>query len=99
MPLTNGDNCDMMKVSEKTLDEQRGNRKGGGPVNKQLLLQKMEEKGISITDMYTRLNMSRSAFYRKCNGYSEFTLEEMKHIMSILGEDDPREIFFAEKVS
>jgi len=68
-------------------------------MNKQLLLKKMEEKGISISEMYIRLGMSRSAFYRKCNGQSEFTLEEMKKILSILGEEDPREIFFAEKVS
>ena len=68
-------------------------------MNKQLLLEKMEAKGISITDMYTRLNMSRSAFYRKCNGQSEFTLEEMKKILSILGEEDPRDIFFTERVS
>lgn len=68
-------------------------------MNKQLLLAKMEAKGISITDMYNSLNMSRSAFYRKCNGLSEFTLDEMKKIMAILGESDPREIFFAEKVS
>ena len=52
-------------------------------MNKQLLLNKM----------------SRSAFYRKCNGKSEFTLEEMKKIMAILGEEDPREIFFNQKVS
>ena len=68
-------------------------------MNKQLLLEKMEAKGISITDMYTRLNMSRSAFYRKCNGQSEFTLEEMKKILTILGEEDPRDIFFTERVS
>lgn len=68
-------------------------------MNKQLLLNKMEALGISINEMIARLNMSRSAFYRKCNGKSEFTLEEMKKIMAILGEEDPREIFFNQKVS
>ena len=68
-------------------------------MNKQILLEKMQARGISITEMYTKLGMSRSAFYRKCNGLSEFTLEEMKKIMTILGEDDPREIFFNLKVS
>ena len=68
-------------------------------MNKQALLNKMEEKGISITEMYTKLHMSRSAFYRKCNGLSEFTLDEMKKILVILGEEDPREIFFSLKVS
>ena len=68
-------------------------------MNKQALLDKMEAKRISIKEMYTALHMSRSAFYRKCNGLSEFTLDEMKKIMSILGEEDPREIFFNLKVS
>ena len=68
-------------------------------MNKQLLQNKMEALGISINEMIARLNMSRSAFYRKCNGKSEFTLEEMKKIMAILGEEDPREIFFNQKVS
>ena len=68
-------------------------------MNKQLLLNKMEALGISINEMIARLNMSRSAFYRKCNGKSEFTLEEMKKIMAILGEEDPRDIFFNQKVS
>ena len=68
-------------------------------MNKQALLDKMEAKRISIKEMYTALHMSRSAFYLKCNGLSEFTLDEMKKIMSILGEEDPREIFFNLKVS
>ena len=73
--------------------------KGDGTMNKKALLEKMDAKGISVTEMYTRLGMSRSAFYRKCNCKSEFTLREAKQIMQILGEEDPSEIFFAEKVS
>lgn len=68
-------------------------------MNKQALFNKMAEKRISIKEMYTALNMSRSAFYRKCNGISEFTLKEIKLIMSLLGVDDPNEIFFSRKVS
>ncbi len=68
-------------------------------MNKQKLLEKMRERGISVTEMYTRLGMSRSAFYRKCNCKSEFTLKEAKQIMQLLEIDDPGEIFFAEKVS
>ena len=68
-------------------------------MNKELLLEKMQARGISIKEMYTKLRISRSAFYRKCNGLSEFTLDEMKKIMALLGEDDPREIFFNLKVS
>jgi len=66
-------------------------------MNKQRLLEKMQENRISITEMYSRLGISRSAFYRKCNGLSEFTLDEIKKIMAILGENDPREIFLSRK--
>lgn len=68
-------------------------------MNKQALFRKMEEKNISITEMFQALGMSRSAFYRKCNGKSEFTLGEIFRIMQILGIDDANAIFFSEKVS
>ena len=68
-------------------------------MNKQALFEKMAEQNVSIKKMYTALNMSRSAFYRKCNGLSEFTLKEIKLIMSLLGIEDPNEIFFSKKVS
>ena len=68
-------------------------------MNKQALFDKMAEQGISIKEMYSALKMSRSAFYRKCNGISEFTLKEIKLIMSLLGVDDPNEIFFSKEVS
>lgn len=68
-------------------------------MNKQALLAAMKEKGVSITEMYRTLKLSRSAFYRKCNGISEFTLKEITQIMEILGIRDPSGIFFNEKVS
>ena len=68
-------------------------------MNKQALFEKMAEQNVSIKKMYTALNMSRSAFYRKCNGLSEFTLKEIKLIMSLLGIEDPNEIFFSKIVS
>ena len=68
-------------------------------MNKQALFEKMAEQRITIKEMYKALNMSRSAFYRKCNGMSEFTLKEIKLIMSLLGVEDPNEIFFSKKVS
>lgn len=68
-------------------------------MNKQALFNRMREQGLSITDMYRALNMSRSSFYRKCNGQSEFTLKEITRIMEILSVCDPNEIFFAAAVS
>lgn len=68
-------------------------------MNNQALLEKMEARGYTIQRMCEALGMSRSAFYRKRNGKSEFTLNEMNQILTILRVKDPREIFFKEKVS
>ena len=68
-------------------------------VNKALLEYKMRIKGKDISDMCEMLGISRSAFYRKCNGKSEFTISEIRKIVDFLGLDSPVEIFFAEEVS
>ena len=68
-------------------------------MNKALLEYRMSEKGKSILDMCEMLNISRSAFYRKCTGKSEFTLGEIQKIVEFLNLDSPMEIFFASKVS
>ena len=68
-------------------------------MNKAKLLDAMKTQGVSIQDMCSKLNMSRSAFYRKCNGISEFTQNEIQHIVDILQLESPMGIFFAEKVS
>ena len=64
-------------------------------MNKALLEYKMSERGKSIVDMCDMLSISRSAFYRKCNGKSEFTMSEIKKIVDFLDLDSPMEIFFA----
>ena len=64
-------------------------------MNKALLEYKMGENGKSISDMCSMLNISRSAFYRKCNGKSEFTMSEIKKIVDFLKLDSPVDIFFA----
>lgn len=68
-------------------------------MDKARLLYEMQKKTISIQEMCDRLDMSRSAFYRKCNGISEFTQGEIQKIVDILELDSPMGIFFAEKVS
>lgn len=54
----------------------------------------MNIRGISKGQICERLGISRSAFYRKCNGISEFTHSEMVKIVEILKLDNPKEIFF-----
>lgn len=59
----------------------------------------MKAKGISVMEMGVKLGISRSAFYRKSRGITEFTLREIQKICEILELDSPTEIFFTTKVS
>lgn len=65
-------------------------------MNKALLEHEMKEKGKSIADMCSMLGISRSAFYRKCNGISEFTQSEIKKIVNFLDLHSPMSIFFTD---
>lgn len=68
-------------------------------MDKNKLMYEMAKRHITIQEMCRRLSMSRSAFYRKCNGISEFTQGEIQNMVDILELDSPVGIFFAEKVS
>ncbi|MCD8211531.1 MAG: helix-turn-helix transcriptional regulator [Oscillospiraceae bacterium] len=68
-------------------------------MDKYKLEYEMKSRGISIGKLCEDLHISRSAFYRKCNGISQFTLGEIQAIVDYLGLDSPMEIFFADKVS
>lgn len=65
-------------------------------MNKALLRYEMLKNDISIKEICEQLKISRSAFYRKCNGKSDFTQSEIKAIVNLLKLDTPVEIFFAE---
>ena len=68
-------------------------------MDKALLEYEMKKRGVSIADMCEKLDCSRSAFYRKCNGISEFTQSEIQTIVDYLGLESPVGIFFTGKVS
>ena len=68
-------------------------------MNKALLEYEMKKKKVSISDMCEKLGISRSAFYRKCNGLSEFTQGEIQKIVDLLNLETPMGIFFEAKVS
>lgn len=59
----------------------------------------MKSKGVTIKEMCAVLKISRSAFYRKCRGVSEFTQGEIQKMIDYLKLDNPIEIFFTDKVS
>lgn len=63
-------------------------------MNKELLEYRMKKAGKTISDMCSVLGISRSAYYRKCNGISEFTLSEIRIIVAYLELESPVEIFF-----
>ena len=68
-------------------------------MDKALLEYEMKKRGVTIGDMCAILDCSRSSFYRKCNGISEFTQSEIQIIVDYLGLDTPMGIFFSNKVS
>lgn len=59
----------------------------------------MKNRGVTVEKMCADIGMSRSAFYRKCRGISEFTITEIQKIVDYLGLETPMGIFFADKVS
>ena len=68
-------------------------------MDKYKLEYEMKSRGITIERMCAELHISRSAFYRKCNGISEFTQSEIQKIVDYIGLDSPMGVFFADKVS
>lgn len=63
-------------------------------MNKALLEYEMNKRNVTIAMMCEKLGISRSAFYRKCNGITEFTLSEIQNIVEYLCLESPNEIFF-----
>lgn len=68
-------------------------------MDKGLLEYEMKKRGFTTGTLCAAIGISRSAFYRKCNGISDFTLSEVKKIVDVLELDSPERIFFADKVS
>ena len=66
-------------------------------MDKYKLEYEMKKRGITIEKMCADIGISRSAFYRKCNGITEFTQGEIQKIVDYIGLESPMGIFFAEK--
>ena len=63
-------------------------------MDKALLEYVMKKNHVSFGEMCDKLGISRSAFYRKCNGKSEFTQSEIQTIVDFLRLESPVGIFF-----
>lgn len=59
----------------------------------------VKKKGYNIERFCKDLGMSKSAYYRKIKGVTEFTQGEIQKIVDLLGLESPMGIFFREKVS
>ena len=68
-------------------------------MNSARLEDEMKAKGVSITELCERIGISRTAFYRKRAGITEFTQGEIQKIVQVLDLKSPVGIFFDEKVS
>lgn len=68
-------------------------------MNRNLLEYEMKERGYTAEKLSREIGISKSAFSKKINGKSEFTLSEIQGIVSVLKLESPMPIFFAEKVS
>lgn len=68
-------------------------------MNKARLEYEMALRGITRAKLCEVLGISRSAFYRKCTGASEFTQGEIQKIVDYLHLETPVGIFFSPAVS
>ena len=68
-------------------------------MNKALLKYTMETQRVSVEELCAYIGISKSAYYKKINGKSEFTRGEIIKICQCLNLESPVEIFFAERVS
>lgn len=66
-------------------------------MNKAKLEYEMKVKGMSVEGICQALGISRSAWYRKLSGASDFTLKEVQRIVSVLNLESPVEIFLPVK--
>ena len=68
-------------------------------MDKFLLEYEMKKNGFSTARLCEEIGISRSAFYKKCNGKSDFTQSEIQAIVDLLHLESPMAIFFAKEVS
>lgn len=68
-------------------------------MNKHRLYYEMGIRNVTVKELCEAIKISRSAFYRKCNGYSEFTQPEIQAIIDYLKLESPMGIFFEDGVS
>lgn len=77
----------------------KGNESGVMIMNKHRLYYEMAMRNIKVKELCEAIGMSRSSFYRKVNGYTEFTQGDIQAILDYLHLDTAMGIFFDQEVS
>lgn len=65
-------------------------------MDKHRLAFELHSRGKTASDLAQFLGISACSLSRKCNGKSEFTVNEVKQTMLFLDMDDPIPIFYPE---
>lgn len=68
-------------------------------MNKLALEMAVREKGYKEKDFCEAVKIKKTAWYRKKNGVSDFTLSEITRIAGVIGMDRAKDIFFDQEVS
>lgn len=59
----------------------------------------IKRRGKTVEEFCKGIGISKSAYYRKRSGTTEFTHGEIQRTIEVLGLDSPMDIFFTVKVS
>lgn len=59
-------------------------------MNKNELLAEMKRCGLTYEEMSKALGISKNAFWRKINGFNDFTLPEIQAITEVLKLDESK---------
>lgn len=63
-------------------------------MNKHKLYYEMGIRNVKVSELCKAIGMSRTTFYRKINGYTEFTQRDIQAIIDYLHLDTAMGIFF-----
>lgn len=91
----------MMSVEKATTKYQNPQKEGGEGMNRNELQRQIRLEGKTVDQLCSALGISRSAWFRKIGGRSEFTQSEICTLRRELELDDELTgfIFFNDKVS
>lgn len=67
--------------------------------NKRLFMAQTILAGVKMEDLARELGVAPSTLYRKINNDGSFTRKEINQMISILGIENPSDVFFADELA